>query len=117
MGRPVNPPPVVLDWHRQAFADNQHIVYQIVRRLGGKWRAKLAGCEFDDLLQAGMIGLWRAILRYDATKGIKVRTLASKAIIGEVLEALDKARFGTRKRSHLAPKMDQSRYRRLPDAL
>jgi DNA-directed RNA polymerase specialized sigma subunit len=108
--RPVKPKA----WHYRLFADNQFIVEQIFARIGGQWRCGIAGCERDDLLQAGLIGLWRAILRFDRKMGTQVRTLASKAIIGEMLECLDKARYGTRKRLKY-PKIDQSQFERLSD--
>jgi DNA-directed RNA polymerase specialized sigma subunit len=110
MGKP-------LKRHYRDFEANQHLVAPMVRRLGGIWKAKLAGCEMEDLIQAGMIGLWRAVLRHNPKLGIKIATSARKAIVGEVLEALDKARYGVRPRKWCHPKFDHSKLKRLPDEL
>ena len=44
----------------------------------------------DDLIQAGLIGLWRAAYNYDDTKNVKFSTYAVKYILGEIKDELKK---------------------------
>lgn len=47
-----------------------------------------ASVELDDLLQAGGIGLWHAVERYDAMKGVAFTTYALQRIRGAMLDEL-----------------------------
>ena len=53
---------------------HQHLVVFVTRRQG------LGKLSFDDALQAGRIGLWRAILGFDPKKGYAFSTYAYPAI-------------------------------------
>lgn len=90
------------------------MVRRIVLRIGGHWRAKLAGCDLEDLVQAGLTGLWRATAHFEPKRGIKFTTYAKLRVVGEVLDCLDTARYGKRLRTGRGPFVDQSRFRRLP---
>lgn len=81
----------------QMFTEHLPLVKYTIKKMGS-WRAKFAGMELEDLLQAGTIGLWRAALTYDKSHGTVFSTLATKAIKGEILEAIELARFGRRQR-------------------
>jgi len=89
------------------------MVRLVVGRIGGYWRAKRAGCDLDDLMQAGLVGLWRATALYRKTHGATFATFARPRVVGEILECLDSARYGKRLRSG-GPLIDQSNFRRLP---
>lgn len=60
------------------------LVYKIARRF------KTNATDFDDLVQAGMMGLFTAIRRYDITKGTKLSTFATYFIIGSIKDELRK---------------------------
>lgn len=47
-----------------------------------------AGIERDDLLQAGRLGLWKAVARYDPSRPIRFRHLAITWIKGSIREEL-----------------------------
>ena len=81
----------------QMFTEHLPLVKYTIKKMGS-WRAKFAGMELEDMLQAGTIGLWRAALTYDKSQGTVFSTLATKAIKGEILEAIELARFGRRQR-------------------
>jgi DNA-directed RNA polymerase specialized sigma subunit len=80
------------------------LVKWILKKLG-PWRARAAGCDRDDLFQAGLMGLWRATLTWDKRKG-SFATVAYLRIRGEMIECLDKARFG--KHRHGKPLIDHA---------
>jgi RNA polymerase sigma factor (sigma-70 family) len=49
------------------------------------------GVDYVDLIQEGRLALWRAILRYDPTRGYAFSTYACAAILHQVWEAIDRA--------------------------
>lgn len=63
---------------------NQRLVYKIARRF------KVSSFDYDDLVQAGMMGLFNAAKNYDVTKGAKFSTYASYYIIGAIKDELSK---------------------------
>lgn len=65
---------------------HQGLVNVILRR---QWGDDLA---YADLLQEGTIGLWRAILRYDAKRGVAFSSYAGKAIERRMRRAVFVAR-------------------------
>ncbi|MCX7598986.1 MAG: FliA/WhiG family RNA polymerase sigma factor [Armatimonadetes bacterium] len=61
------------------------LVKLVVSRIAGhlpEW------VEYDDLLSAGVLGLLKAIDRFDPARGVKFETYATPLIRGEVLETL-----------------------------
>ena len=61
----------------------------LVRRLAHQMIAKLpANVEFDDMVQAGMIGLNDALGRFDAAQGVMFETFATQRIRGAMLDEL-----------------------------
>lgn len=95
---------------QQLCVAHDWLVKEIVLRVG-TWRAKIAGIEVEDLLQAGRIGLLLAARRFDPSRGLQFNTLARHAVLGQMLECIEKARFG-RKNSH-KQLIDQSQFKRL----
>jgi RNA polymerase sigma factor (sigma-70 family) len=51
-------------------------------------RQNLGDLPFDEAVQAGWIGLWRAILRYDPDRGYRFSTYAYPAIVHRVWAAV-----------------------------
>ena len=49
---------------------------------------RLCGLPFEEALQAGRIGLWRAIEGYDPQRGTRFSTYAYPAIIRQVWDAV-----------------------------
>jgi RNA polymerase sigma factor for flagellar operon FliA len=61
----------------------------LVRRVAAQLIAKLpANVEFDDLVQAGMIGLFDALSRYQANQGAQFETFAMQRVRGAMLDEL-----------------------------
>jgi RNA polymerase sigma factor (sigma-70 family) len=67
----------------QLITDNERLVHHLVRR---QWRGTLA---YAEAVQAGRIGLWRAILGFDPARGTSFSTYASVAIVRHVWRAVD----------------------------
>jgi RNA polymerase sigma factor for flagellar operon FliA len=72
--------------------DKEHLLTQhmpLVKRLAHHMKAKLPpSVEVDDLIQAGMIGLFDAISRYEETHGAQFETYAVLRIRGAMLDEL-----------------------------
>lgn len=61
----------------------------LVRRIAAQLIAKLpANVEMDDLVQAGMIGLFDALTRYQSDQGAQFETFAMQRIRGSMLDEL-----------------------------
>lgn len=60
------------------ISDNMGLVKSIARRFIGR------GCEFDDLVQIGTIGMLKAIRSFDLERGTAFSTYAVPLIIGEI---------------------------------
>ena len=65
--------------NRNAFVEqNMGLVYLCARRLTGR------GAEFDDLVQAGCVGLIKAADAFDPGRGLAFSTYAVPVILGEI---------------------------------
>lgn len=61
----------------------------LVKKIAGILKSKLpANVEIDDLIQAGMIGLWDAINNFDVAHNTLFETYASQRIRGSMLDEL-----------------------------
>lgn len=58
--------------------ENAPLVHSIAARFKGR------GAEYDDVFQAGCVGLFKAATRYDETLGTAFSTYAVPVIIGEI---------------------------------
>lgn len=58
--------------------DNLGLVHSCAKRFKGR------GIEYDDLFQAGCIGLVKAIDNFDSSRGLKLSTYAVPVILGEI---------------------------------
>lgn len=63
---------------RQAVEDNLGLVHLCARRFQGK------GIEYEDLFQAGCLGLIKAAENFDTGRGVRFSTYAVPVILGEV---------------------------------
>lgn len=54
----------------------------LVHSCAGKFRGK--GIEYDDLFQAGCLGLIKAVNGFDETRGVRLSTYAVPVILGEI---------------------------------
>lgn len=62
----------------RAVEENIGLVHLCARRFSGK------GVEYDDLFQAGCVGLVKAAENFDTQRGVKFSTYAVPVILGEV---------------------------------
>ena len=62
----------------QLTEENMGLVYTVARRFAGR------GCEQEDLVQIGCIGLLKAIDRFDASFCVRFSTYAVPVITGEI---------------------------------
>ena len=61
----------------------------LVKRIAHHLMARLpASVEFDDIVQAGMVGLLDAVSRYEATQGAQFETYAAQRIRGAIVDEL-----------------------------
>lgn len=67
------------------ITEHVRLVHHIVGRIGAHLPENV---DREDLVSAGILGLIKAIDRYDASRGAKLATYASSVIRGEVMEAL-----------------------------
>ena len=76
----------------QLIEVNQRFIYQTILEITGSLPKEhlfsFCGIEEDDLIQAGRIGLWKAIDRYDLSSGIKFLTYAAPAIKRSVIDLI-----------------------------
>lgn len=89
------------------YAEHEQWISLHVYRFG-RWRARKAGIEVDDLMQAARIGLWRAILTFDASLGCSMATHCRQRVYWSMHEAIDRARFGRPRKGK--PLIDQSQF-------
>jgi RNA polymerase sigma factor for flagellar operon FliA len=69
----------------------------LVKRIAHHMIAKLPACvQFDDLVQAGMIGLLDAVNRYEGLLGSQFETYAAQRIRGAMLDELRQADWAPR---------------------
>lgn len=66
------------------FSSHKELVSKICRRFF------LLGGEKDDIIQEGMIGLYKALMAYDETKNASFKTFASVVVSRQVMNAVKK---------------------------
>ena len=69
---------MVKDSREQMIKDNIGLVHSIAKRFKGR------GEDYDDLYQAGCVGLIKAVDNFDASKGFLFSTYAVPVIMGEI---------------------------------
>ena len=68
----------------KVIEENIGLVKQIVKRFN------VSKFDEDDLMQAGLIGLWKAAYHFDEERGYKFSSYAVKYILGSIKEELKK---------------------------
>lgn len=82
----------------------------LVKRIAHHLMARLPGSvQFDDLLQAGMLGLLESVSKYDASKGASFETYAGIRIRGAMLDEM--------RRGDWAPRSVHRKSRKVKDAI
>ena len=76
-----------------SMSGNELALEILIERYKGLVRAKahayfMAGADADDMIQEGMIGLFKAIKTYDANKDSSFRTFAEICIKGQIVTAV-----------------------------
>lgn len=66
------------DAQDEFLAENKGLVHLVINKFKGR------GADFDDLVQLGMIGLYKAMMNFDNSIGIKFSTYAVPMISGEI---------------------------------
>lgn len=66
----------------QLVKDNIKLVYKIAQHY------RNSTCEYDDIIQSGMVGLVNAILRFDTSYNVAFSTYAFPLILGEIRKLL-----------------------------
>ncbi len=67
-----------MDKRGQIVNDNIGLVHSCARKFKGR------GIEYDDLFQAGCLGLVKAVDAFDESRGVKFSTYAVPVILGEI---------------------------------
>ncbi len=67
-----------MDKREQVVSENIGLVHACANRFKGR------GIEYDDLFQAGCIGLIKAFDAFDTSRGVKFSTYAVPVILGEI---------------------------------
>lgn len=74
----------------ELIKENEKLVYFVIQK---HYPTRASD---DDVIQCGMIGLWKAIKLYDPSKNTKFSTLACKCISNEIISFLKKDTRQTR---------------------
>lgn len=67
-----------MDNRSQIISENVGLVHACAKKFKGR------GIEYDDLFQAGCVGLIKAVDAFDNTRGVKLSTYAVPVILGEI---------------------------------
>ena len=67
-----------MDNRGQVISENIGLVHACAQKFKGR------GIEYDDLFQAGCVGLVKAVDAFDETRGVKLSTYAVPVILGEI---------------------------------
>ena len=79
------------------FEDNLKLVYHLYHKIlsiSTQWFRKNYG---DDVMQAGLLGLWKACTKYDETLGNSFSTFAVPTIYGTMLKYIEQTLRNRRK--------------------
>ena len=77
---PASPPERVRDRQAEAKLVGRHVglAASLARRFANR------GESFDDLNQVALVGLWKAVQRFDPERGVEFTTYAAETITGEI---------------------------------
>jgi RNA polymerase sigma factor (sigma-70 family) len=80
----------------ELFEKNKKLVFFSARRIKSLYNLRRNDLEFDDIIQVGYIGLWKACKGFKPELNLKFSTYAVKVIIGEILNENRGKIFGFR---------------------
>ncbi len=75
-----------MDDINKAIEENTPLVYYIIRKYFPTF------IHDDDIIQSGLIGLWKSLIHFDNTKNIKFATFATKVIMNDINMEIRKRR-------------------------
>lgn len=75
----------------ELFNDNNKLVHHVIHNKFQGLQTYIPGHEYEDIVQIGNIGLWKACKTFDFNKNIKFSTYAIKIITNEILMAIRKS--------------------------
>lgn len=75
-----------MDDINKAIEENTPLVYYIIRKYFPTF------IHDDDIMQSGLIGLWKSLINFDSTKNIKFATFATKVIMNDINMEIRKRR-------------------------
>lgn len=75
-----------MDDINKAIEENTPLVYYIIRKYFSTF------IHDDDIIQSGLIGLWKSLINFDSTKNIKFATFATKVIMNDINMEIRKRR-------------------------
>lgn len=75
-----------MDDINKAIEENTPLVYYIIRKYFPTF------IHDDDIIQSGLIGLWKSLIHFDNTKNIKFATFATKVIMNHINLEIKKRR-------------------------
>ena len=67
-----------MDNRSHVINENIGLVHACAKKFKGR------GIEYDDIFQAGCVGLIKAVDAFDASRGVKLSTYAVPSILGEI---------------------------------
>ena len=74
----------------ELFNKNNKLVHYVIHEKFQGFQTIIPGHEYEDIVQVGNIGLWKACISFDESKKISFSTYAIKCIINEILLSLRK---------------------------
>lgn len=66
------------------FEENQRLATYVLMRIIEKWPAHTRNFHYEDMMQTARLGLWKACMRFDESKGTEFATFAVPAIRNEI---------------------------------
>lgn len=75
-----------MDDINKAIEENTPLVYYIIRKYFPTF------IHDDDIIQSGLIGLWKSLINFDSTKNVKFATFATKVIMNDINMEIRKRR-------------------------
>ena len=81
-----------MDKKEKLFNENSKLVHYVLNKSFQGKETYIPGYQYDDIVQVGNIGLWRACLTFNSNKNTKFSTYAYHLIRQEILLAIRKSK-------------------------
>lgn len=66
------------------FEENQRLVTYVLMPIVEPWPTHVRSFHFEDMMQSARLGLWKACMRFDESKGYEFATFAVPVIRNEI---------------------------------